>query len=135
MINFMATYEFCNDYMRPIANLVKTIVDLIKWGIPVILIIFGMLDLGKAVMAGKEDEMKKAQGTLIKRVIYAVLVFLVVTIVMLVMKIVSDAQTKDGGYTEDWYTCIFENGEKKTQKKDGKCPDKTDKTDPDCTVD
>ena len=114
-MNFM--YNFCNDYMMPIAKLIKIVIDFIKFGIPVVLVIFGMIDLGKAVMAGKEDEMKKAQGTLIKRVIYAVAIFLVVFIVQLVMQIVSDA---GAGTEPGWYDCIFtksEEGAKEPEEK------------------
>ena len=44
---------------------------------PVILVIFGMIDLLKAVTSGKEDDIKKAQGTFIKRLIAGALVFFV----------------------------------------------------------
>ena len=90
-MNFL---DFCSD-LGPVVSLLKNVVKLIQWGIPIILIIFGMLDLGKAVMAGKEDEMKKAQGTLIKRFIYAVAVFLVVTLVTFVMGLVGSSDWKD----------------------------------------
>ena len=89
--------------LAPAINILKNVVKLIQFGVPIILIIYGMMDLGKAVMAGKEDEMKKAQSTLIKRVIYAVAVFLVVTIVMFVMNIVAEANT--GGDTDSWWEC------------------------------
>ena len=88
-------YNFCNDYMRPIANLIKIVIDFIKFGIPIVLVIFGMIDLGKAVMAGKEDEMKKAQGTLIKRFLYAVVAFLVVTLVTFAMGLVGSDSWKE----------------------------------------
>ena len=102
-MNFM--YNFCNDQMAPIANLLKIVIELVQFGIPILLVIFGIIDLGKAVMASKEDEMKKAQGTLIKRVIYAIAIFLVVFVVRLVMDVISDA----GAETEPgWYECIFE---------------------------
>ncbi len=52
------------DSMLP--QLVTTAVNLIKIGIPVLLIIFGMMDLGKAVMAQKEDEIKKDGKPLLK---------------------------------------------------------------------
>ena len=91
-----------------VPNVVHTVVTLIKIGIPILLVIFGMLDLGKAVMAGKEDEMKKAQGTLIKRVVYAVLIFLVVFIVQLVMGVVTDAGAEEAEGL-DWYDCVFGN--------------------------
>ena len=97
----------CNDAsFKPIFSIIRTVISLIKIAIPIALVLFGMLDLGKAVMAGKEDEMKKAQGTLIKRVVYAVLIFLVVTIVQLVMGVVSEA---DEGKTNkmEWYNCLY----------------------------
>ena len=92
--------SWCDD-LAPIINLLKNVIKLLQWGIPMVLILFGMLDLGKAVMAGKEDEMKKAQGTLIKRCIYAVAVFLVVTIVTFVMGMVG---------SDDWKDCWDEVG-------------------------
>ena len=108
-MNFML--DFCKG-LGPIVKIVRTIIDLIRYGIPVLLVIFGMIDLGKAVMAGKEDEMKKAQSTLIKRVIYAVCVFLVVTVVVFIMNIVADsgAETSD----DTWFNCFFGSESKKS---------------------
>lgn len=73
--------------------LVSYAVLIIKIAIPIILIIFGMLDLGKAVMASKEDEIKKGQQTFIKRLVAAVLVFFVIQIVQIVIKFVSSNDT------------------------------------------
>ena len=68
---------------------VSTIVMLIKIIVPILLIIFGMLDLAKAVIASKEDEIKKAQMTFVKRLIAAVIVFFVVSLVQLVVRFVA----------------------------------------------
>lgn len=98
--------NYCEG-LAPVIRLVKSVVKLIQFGVPIILILFGMIDLGKAVMSSKEDEMKKAQGTLLKRFIYAVAVFLVVTLVVFVMNLVSDSQakSKDKSDTTSWNTC------------------------------
>lgn len=69
--------------------LVSTAITIIKIAVPILLIIFGMLDLGKAVIAAKEDEIKKGQQTFIKRAIAAVIVFFVVQIVQIVVRFVS----------------------------------------------
>ena len=97
MFEIMGASEFCNTEtgLGSIIILLRNVVTLIQWLIPMGLILFGLLDLGKAVIAGKEDEMKKAQGTLIKRVIYAVAVFLVVTIVTFVMGMVGSTEWKE----------------------------------------
>ena len=94
--------DYCHD-LKPVISLLKAVVNIIQWGIPFVLIVYGMLDLGKAVMAGKEDEMKVAQKLLIRRVVYAVAIFLVVTLVMFVMRIVSN--NTDTGTKNNWHDC------------------------------
>lgn len=69
--------------------MVSTIVTIIKIAVPILLIIFGMLDLGKAVVASKEDEIKKGQQTFIKRAIAAVIVFFVIQVVQIIVRFVS----------------------------------------------
>ena len=92
----------------PIIHLIKDgLIPIIQIGIPVILIILGMIDLGKAVIASKEDEIKSAQKLLIKRIIYAVAIFLVVSIVTLVFSVVAgntdnDNQTDAQKWSDCW---------------------------------
>ena len=73
---------------RQIMELIVTIINLIRFAVPIMLIVIGMLDLGKAVVASKEDEIKKAQMTLIKRAIAAVLVFFIISIVTWLVSVV-----------------------------------------------
>lgn len=85
----MLFLDQCSDLM-PIIRLIKNgVIPLIQIGIPIILILLGMLDLGKAVVASKEDEIKAAQKMLIKRAIYALAIFFVVLIVQLVFGLLS----------------------------------------------
>lgn len=70
---------------QQIPQLVHIVILIIKIAIPIILIILGMLDLLKGVTASKEDEIKKAQNMFFKRLIAAILVFFVVTIVQLLI--------------------------------------------------
>lgn len=98
--------DACAD-LAPLINLIKHgVIPLIQIGIPIILIILGMIDLGKAVVASKEDEIKSAQKMLIKRCIYAVAIFFVVFIVTLVFNLLST--TGDSEITDDsvsWKNC------------------------------
>ena len=93
--------------LLPLIRLIRHgIIPLIQIGIPIILIILGMLDLGKAVMASKEDEIKNAQKMLIKRCIYAVAIFFVVLIVNLVFGLLSstgDSEITSG--STSWIQC------------------------------
>ena len=76
-----------------IPRTVHLIIVVLKIAIPVILVILGMMDLLKGVTASKEDEIKKGQQMFIKRLIAAVLVFFVVTIVQLVISFAAKDST------------------------------------------
>ena len=84
-----------NASFSAIPKLTSTVVSIIQWVIPVILIVLGMIDLGKAVTSNDEKQMKEAQKTLIKRVVYAVLVLFIVAIVRFVFSAL--APSKSGG--------------------------------------
>ena len=89
--------EICNESnMLTIMELVKSVMTIIQIAVPILLIIMGSLDLMKAVMAGKEDEIKKAQNTFIKRAIAAVIVFFIPLIVSLVIGLLPAGQTSTG---------------------------------------
>ncbi|MDD2377915.1 MAG: hypothetical protein PHD10_00760 [Bacilli bacterium] len=72
-----------------IVTLIKNIILIIQIGVPILLVIWGMLDLGKAVVAQKEDEIKKGQQTFVKRLIAAAIVFFVIVIVKFVVSLVA----------------------------------------------
>ncbi len=72
-----------------IANIVHLVITVIKIAIPILLVIFGMLDLMKGITAQKDDEIKKGQQIFVKRLIAAALVFFVVSIVQLLISVVS----------------------------------------------
>ena len=94
---------YCNG-LDPIVRLIKHgVFPLVQIGIPIVLIIYGTIDLGKAVIASDEKEVKAAQSRLIKRFIYAALVFFVTTLVTVLMNIVSD--NSDDAGDGSWATC------------------------------
>ena len=75
---------------KKIASLLSTAIRLVQLVVPILLIVWGMLDLGKAVIAQKEDEIKKGQKTFMSRLIAAAIVFFIVTIVRLFISLVAD---------------------------------------------
>ena len=78
----------------PILDIMKFALTAIQWIVPILLILWGTIDLVKSVVAGKEDEIKKNQKALIKRIISAVIVFLIpLAVSMLLGLIGSDGWT------------------------------------------
>lgn len=70
---------------------VRFVVKVLQIIIPIALILWGTIDMGKAVIAGDEKKMKEAQKPFIKRIISAVIVFLIPFIVTLVINIIPDS--------------------------------------------
>ena len=48
------TSQFCKD-TQEIWQLIGTIIQIIRIAIPILIVLLGTIDLGKAVIAGKED--------------------------------------------------------------------------------
>lgn len=93
------------DACGGILPLIKVVFNLLKifWIIiPIGLIVFGTIDLGKAVIASDEKEVKSAQSRLIKRFIYAGLVFFIPMLVGALMSLVA---TGNQGDSESWTGC------------------------------
>lgn len=108
MSNFMLLAEvgtssgFCQDSAN-IWQVVGYILLVFKIVIPIILIVLGMIDLGKAVVASKDDEIKKAVKSLAMRAIAAVVIFFIPTLVGIVMSLVSNFS--DSGASVDYNIC------------------------------
>ena len=90
--------------LMPIIRLIRDgVIPLIQYCIPVVLIVLGILDIGKAVIASKEDEIKSAQKLFIKRCIYAVAIFFVPFIVQIVFGLIDNSGEQLG--QSNWQTC------------------------------
>ena len=63
---------------------------------PILLILWGSIDLLKSIIQGKEDDIKKSQKVLIRRVISAVLLLLLPFLVMQILGLIG---------AEDWREC------------------------------
>ena len=108
MINILAfnASQFCTT-TASLWGLLGIAITAIKVVIPIFLIVFGMLDMGKAVTSGKDDEIKKQLMSFMRRAIAAVLVFFVPTVVGMLMQMVNTSVA--GANTSDtcgWSTCI-----------------------------
>lgn len=93
--------DACNGLL-PLIKVLVAVIKLVMVVIPIALILYGTIDLGKAVIASDEKEVKAAQSRLIKRFIYAALIFFVPMLVGVVMNLVSAGGEGD---TTSWQSC------------------------------
>lgn len=82
--------------LLPILDICKFALTIIQWAAPILLILWGSIDLIKAVVAGKEDDIKKNQKTLTKRLISAVIIFVIPVGVSLLLGLIG---------SDDWKCC------------------------------
>ena len=85
------------------------IVNIIKVIVPVILIIMGMIDMAKATTASDEKQMQTSRKMFIKRIIYAVMVLFVVSIVQLLFTILQTSVFQKENNLLSCVSCVIGN--------------------------
>jgi hypothetical protein len=104
MLQFLAD-ECLNSDLLNIMGLMTTIVKILRYAIVGALILWGTIDMGKAVIAGDEKKIKEAQKPFVKRLVSAVIVFLIPYVISIVMGLV----TTDTTYKDCW-NAAWDNG-------------------------
>ena len=87
--NIFAGNTTANGTFLKVIAIARLVVRILQIVIPILLIIVGSIDLAKAVVAGKEDDIKKAQKPFVKRVIAAVIVFLIPFLLGVILNLVN----------------------------------------------
>lgn len=95
MSNLFVLGQCKMDLDPMIPSFTTLLINMVKIIVPIILIVFGIVEMFKAATANDEKVMKEAQGKLIKRIIYAVLIFFIVAIVQLVFNVLAKAGSNE----------------------------------------
>ena len=72
--------DFCTE-TYDLWKFVGSLIKIMKWIVPVILVLMGTIDFAKAVVANEYKLMNDATRVFIKRLIYGVATFLIITLV------------------------------------------------------
>ncbi len=94
----------CN--MKPFLNILRIVIRLLQFSVPLILLVLGTVDMIKAVASNDEKTAKNSLDTFIKRLMYGVLVFLVPFLVRLVLNIINNNILKGSDVDSmNWLGC------------------------------
>ena len=109
-VNLLTDATLCNGVLVPnqLFNVVALVINGIKIVVPILLVIWGMLDFAKSVIAKNEDDVKKYRKNFVQRVISAIIVFMLVFVIQLVFSLVASVEdtTNDQGQTvSDIWSC------------------------------
>ena len=88
--NFLEQYKTTVDECQGILtdemiDILNRIIKYIRIAAPILLIVFGIMDFGKAVLSDEKEELKKATSKFMKRAIIVVVIFFVPLIVQLLI--------------------------------------------------
>ena len=98
--------------LEPIVRLIKFgVLPLLYVGIGIIILIFVIIDIAKAVIASDEKEVKGYQKAAIRRLIYGVVIFFVVVLVNAVFNLLTVVGDEDVA-TPTLYDCWNQNCQK-----------------------
>ena len=91
----------CEDLI-PFFRVLRYILNLIKWGIPIVLIVMVTIDLVK-VLTGNEKDFSNVKSKIFKRVLYSIIIFIVPTIISLIFRNIGrSVSTGDLTNATDW---------------------------------
>lgn len=99
---FAAPVNFCNKETVKAFIFLGNIILIAKILIPLIIIIIGMIDFGRAVFSDDERAISKCVVSLLKRIIAGVVIFFIPTIVYAIIGILEPAEMNN--YTTK-FTC------------------------------
>ena len=94
---------FCNN-THQVLSLIGWVLVVFKIAIPLIIIVVGLIDLGKAAVSSKPEEIKKSVGSLLWRLVGGVAIFFVPVIIMTIFGWVS-GYTSAKSTIPDWNVC------------------------------
>ena len=112
-MNFFQILGVCDPDFVSILAIVRWVVKIICFSIPIILIVLCVLDIAKIVTAGNIDDKLKKEVTsrIVTRVIFAVIIFLVPTIVGLIFRFVPVKDKNNATLNNaTWQNCWEEAG-------------------------
>ncbi len=80
-----------------ILQLIGWVLTIFKIAIPLLIIIYGVLDFGKTVTAAKDDEIKKSVKSLMWRAVAGIAIFFIPTFVMWLFRAVGSYKNMESG--------------------------------------
>ena len=108
---------YCSPSMDTVVKAVKLVLNVIRWSIPVVLIVLGSIDMFKAMASSDDKKAGEARKTFTRRLIYAVVAFLIPFIVTLAFDIVgqiikdnNEINEVNNHHDEGFFECWYDDG-------------------------
>lgn len=94
--------DLCTSEVQIFLGIIVSILDLVYFLIPIILIILCTIDVFKIIVA-KKDDVKKLRTVVISRIIYGILIYSVPFLINLLFNL--STKIIDSEYNTNWKVC------------------------------
>ena len=97
------------DSFSFVLKIIGYLFRLVQWVVPIVLILFSVLDLFKAFTSGEEKTKKDASAKVVKRIVYAIVIFLVPVLIRIIFNAVGKASPRgyiDNNSPTDFIGCM-----------------------------
>lgn len=92
--------NFCKESTQGVFTTLGWVFFIIKILVPILLIVFGSIDFAKAVLASKDDEIKKSMKSLVMRAIAGIIIFFIPTILSFVVELINGNDIYEGSFND-----------------------------------
>ncbi len=103
----------CNGDLSFIFKIVGYLFKFVKYIVPIVLIVLATIDVAKIAMNPDDKSKHDTMSNVVKRIIYAIVLFLVPTLVSLIFRLLAKNNPSDYGngantYSDSWKSCVAE---------------------------
>lgn len=92
--------NFCQGTTQGVFTTLGWVFFIIKILVPILLIVFGSIDFAKAVLASKDDEIKKSMKSLVMRTIAGIIIFFIPSILSFIVKLINGNDIYNGTFND-----------------------------------
>ena len=93
----------CSSDMETIMKIFIDVLDIIHFFVPIVLILFCTMDIFKIVVSKKEDEVKKIRNGIFRKIIYAIIIYVLPFIIPFIFSAADKILPMD--YDTSWKNC------------------------------
>ena len=93
----------CNNEMQTFFGIIVSLFNLVRFIIPILLIVLCTIDIFKIIVTKKEDDIKKLRKDVVMKVVYAIVIYLLPYLIPMFFRLANSIVPF--GYTDEWKEC------------------------------
>jgi H+/gluconate symporter-like permease len=89
--------------MQQVLEIIINVLEVVKFFVPILLIVFTTIDIFKIIVSKKEDEVKKYRKDIFWKIIYTIIIYMIPVLVPFILNAAEKVLPMN--YDNSWYDC------------------------------